>query len=176
MKKHILITGMVILLILRLAMNASSGVEPEEVPEEIIEPEITYEKFYTEEDVLMIAKVLYTECRGEPSVTEQACVAWTILNRVDGAEGNTVANVVTAPNQFAYSYNTPVWDNLYWLAEDVLERWSLEKNGETEVGRVLPPDYKWFVANKGGLGNVFRNSYSAPYDIWDFSLPSPYEN
>lgn len=165
-----------ILAFIGLALITFIGEKPEEIVEEIVEPEITYEKFYTEDDVVMIAKVLYTECRGESSITEQACVAWTILNRVDGTEGNTIRSVVTQPNQFAYKSDVPVWDNLYWLANDVLERWNLEKNGETEVGRVLPKDYRWFVADKGGLGNVFRNSYSGDYMIWDFSLSSPYES
>lgn len=56
--------------------------EPEEVTVETEEePYITI--YYTEQDVIDIAKVLYNECRGVGSKTEQACVAWTILNRAD---------------------------------------------------------------------------------------------
>ena len=45
--------------------------------------EDAYIQHYTQQDAIDIAKVLYNECRGVDSITEQACVAWTILNRVD---------------------------------------------------------------------------------------------
>lgn len=128
--------------------------------------------YYSEQDVIDIAKVLYRECRGEKSRTHQACVVWTILNRVDNSN-LSIHQVITAPNQFAYNSNTPVWDNLKELAFDVLERWSQEKNGEENVGRVLPKDYKYFVAGKNG-GNIFSKNWEGPYD-WNFSLASPYD-
>ena len=80
---------------------------------------------------------------------------------------------MTAPNQFAYSKNTPVWDNLYELASDVLERWNREKNGEVNVGRVIPKDYLWFSMSSDG--NAFRNAFKGG-DRWDYSLPSPYKS
>ncbi len=134
------------------------------------ETSITY---YTEGDITMLAQLLYNECRGIESVTEKACVVWTVLNRVDISSGVTIAAVVTAENQFAYS-DAPLWDELLWIAEDVLSRWNAELNGETSVGRVLPADYKWFGGD--GEHNYFRNAYDGNYDIWDYSLPSPYES
>lgn len=132
--------------------------------------------YYTEDEVVMVAKVLQRECGGLPSVTEQACVAWTICNRVDSDEfdGDTVTEIVTARYQFAYYYNTPVTDELYALALDVLSRWNAERNGEVSVGRVLPKDYTYFTGN--GVHNYFRNAYKGSYSIWDYSLPSPYES
>lgn len=127
--------------------------------------------YYTEQDVIDIAKVLYRECRGVPSVTQKACVAWTILNRAD-SWGSTIYNVVRAPNQYAFSEKTPVWDDLKSLARDVLQRWNKEKNGETNVGRVLPKDYVYFNGRNGR--NYFRNKYKKPYKEWDYSLVSPY--
>lgn len=132
--------------------------------------------YYTEDEVVMVAKVLQRECGGLLSVTEQACVAWTICNRVDSDEfnGDTVAEIVTARYQFAYHYDTPVTDELYDLALDVLSRWNAERNGEVSVGRVLPKDYTYFTGD--GVHNYFRNSYKGNYSIWDYSLPSPYES
>lgn len=132
--------------------------------------------YYTEDDVIMVSKVLYNECRGSTlSTIEKACVAWTILNRVDDGWG-TISEVITEPKQFAYSHGTPVWDNLYIIAKDVLERWNAEQNGQTDVGRVLPREYKWFGGQDGH--NWFRDKYDmsqGDHNIWDYSLPNPYE-
>lgn len=145
---------------------------PEEVVTETAdEPYVTI--YYTEQDVIDIAKVLYNECRGVSSKTEQACVAWTVLNRADN-QGISIAEVIRAENQFAFSENTIIDDTLLDLASDVLWRWNMEKNGETEIGRVLPQDYTYFAGRNGH--NYFRNGFSDNYSIWDYSLESPYEN
>lgn len=138
--------------------------------------EITEVMYYTEDEVTMVAKVLKCECGGLPSVTEQACVAWVVCNRVDSDEfdGNTISDIVTARYQFAYYPNTEVDDELYELALDVLSRWNAERNGEASVGRVLPKDYTYFTGD--GVHNYFRNAYKGNYSIWDYSLPSPYES
>lgn len=130
--------------------------------------------YFTEKDVIALAKVLYNECRGVPSDMEKACVGWTACNRVDAGYGDTVYNVLTAPNQFAYRKNTPVTEELYSLALDVLTRWNDEKNGMMDVGRVLPKEYMWFRGD--GKHNYFRNAFSGKYDIWDYSLDNPYDN
>lgn len=129
--------------------------------------------YYTEQDAIDIAKVLYRECQGVPSKTEQACVAWTILNRAD-KNNSSIRAVITAPNQYAFSDNTKLDRELLELAYDVLNRWSDEKDGIAEVGRVLPCEYLYFEGRNGR--NHFRNRYNGNYDIWDYSLPSPYEN
>lgn len=130
--------------------------------------------YYTENDVTMIAKVLYRECRGVPSITEQACVAWTILNRVDdGRFGNSISEVITRPNQFAYKSNTPVTNELHALALDVLTRWNAEKNGMENMGRVLPKEYLYF--NGSGGHNHFRTGGSNS-TTWKYELMSPYAN
>lgn len=140
-------------------------------PEPTPTPEV---KYYTEDEVVMVAKVLYDECRGIVSDTEKACVVWTICNRVDAGYGSTITHVVTASGQFAYRYYAPVWDELYALAEDVLMRWNHEKNGVLNVGRVLPKDYMWYSGD--GYHNHFRNHYNAAYGYWDYSIESPYES
>ena len=142
------------------------------------EPEQTPVLYYTENDVTMLAKVAYCEARGIQSKTEIACVMWTILNRLDsGTYGSSIGAIVTAPNQFAY-YRSARTVSAYGydlkdLARDVLSRWNREKNGETQVGRVLPASYCWYTGD--GRANHFRDAYRGG-NRWNYSLPSPYEN
>lgn len=118
----------------------------------------------------MLSQVIYNESRGIQSDTHKACVAWVPLNRADAGYG-TIMEVLTAPAQFAYSPGTPVQQDLYDIAWDVLIRWQQEKAGEEDVGRVLPADYLWYHGD--GRYNYFRNAY-ASRTYWDFSLESPY--
>lgn len=157
--------------------------EPDHAPEEVVDVSALEENvekeqrqsviWYTEKDAEDIAKVLYNECRGVPSMTERACVAWTILNRVDKT-GGTIYGELSAPHQFAYNSRTPVDDGLLELACDVLSRWNAEKNGEEHVGRVLPKEFLWFSGFGGH--NHFRNKYDGDFRYWDYSMESPYEN
>lgn len=149
------------------AKNGSNGTTPQ--PSASPSPEIKY--YFTENDVNIIAKILYNECRGLPKL-EQACVAWVILNRVDaGRFGGSISAVATAPYQFAYSAGTPVQQMQYDIAKDVLTRWNLEKNGQTDVGRVLPSNYLFFHGD--GRHNYFKTAERSGY-YWDYSLPNPY--
>lgn len=148
--------------------------ENAEVTEEATGEAVEIIMYFTEKDIIALAKVLYSECRGVPSDMEKACVAWTACNRVDAEYGDTIYDVLTTPNQFAYHKNTPVTEELYDLALDVLTRWNDEKNGITSVGRVLPKEYMWFRGD--GKHNYFRNAFSGKYDIWDYSLDNPYDN
>lgn len=126
---------------------------------------------YSDIDAQMIAKVLYNEARGIQSETEKACIVWVILNRFDAGYASTISDVIAAPYQFAYSAGTPVRDDLLSLSYDVLNRWSSEKQGQTNDGRVLPQDYFWYTGD--GLHNYFRDSYVGTAR-WNYSLPSPY--
>ena len=126
---------------------------------------------FSDEDAVILAKIMYCECGGIPSDTEKACLAWTVLNRVDAGYGDTIAFVATAPLQFGYKVGTPVREDLLSLSYDVLGRWAKERSGETEVGRVLPKDYLWY--NGDGAHNYFRNAYTGGTK-WDYSLVSPY--
>lgn len=143
---------------------------------------VTYELIepvWTDDDVNMLAQLVYNEARGVKSKMEQAAVIWCVLNRVDypNAYGNTIKEVVTAPNQFAYRTNTPIKSEFRVLAYDVLHRWWSESQGEEHSGRVLPADYIYFSANRSGTRNVFRNNYNFnKCKFWDWSLDNPYEN
>lgn len=125
--------------------------------------------------VTMIAKVIFGEARGVESVTEQACIVWTILNRVDAGYGN-IEDVVTAANQFAYDDSFPTVDDygrdLKELAEDVICRWEREHAGETDVGRVLPSNYLYYGGRNGH--NYFRPECYNFSNLWDYSLGTPY--
>jgi len=128
-------------------------------------------KYYSEEDVFNVAKFMYVKCRNVKSLTEQACVVWVICNRAD-KYSLSVSDVIVRENSFGSFENAPVSDDLYMLAEDVLFRWSLEKSGKREVGRVLPKEYLYFSGD--GERNYFKDKLNGTSDIWDFSLDSPY--
>lgn len=153
--------------------------EPEtetSAPTESIEPEeIVPEWRPDQESIDALAKTLWGECRGVKSKAHQAAVAWCVLNRVDtGHWGNTVLSVVSAPYQFSgYKESFPVTDELAALAEDVLIRWHAEKEGQTDVGRVLPKEYIYFVGD--GTYNYFAKEWRSK-DYWDWSLPTPYKS
>ena len=153
------------------------------------QPAVEPAKLYTEADVEMLARLIYTEARGVKSKTEQAAVVWVVLNRLDNPNRlqKTIAEVVTAPHQFDWRPWVPVLPEFAELAEDVLERWQAEKSAtagspaspagasrsQVDVGRVLPVEYQYFE----GWGG--RNWFSAEWrsdEYWDWSLPSPYED
>lgn len=129
---------------------------------------------YTEAEVVMLAKLMWGEAGGIESKTEVACVGWVVCNRVDDRpEPVTVASVLTAPGAFYYRDWMPVRDDLYALARDVLERWTMESLGYKRAGRVLPADYRWYAGD--GKHNYFRNAYKGG-DRWGYELESPYES
>ena len=146
--------------VLTAAESVPEGVPPEVNTEglcvyTIKEPE--YEMYYTQDDVIAIAKMLYGESRG-CSIDNQQKAVWCVLNRVD-ADGfpDTIIGVLSQPNQFhGYSTAFPVWDDLTAVAEDVLTRWSLEKQG-VAVNRELPKSYLYFTGT--GSENIFREAY-----------------
>lgn len=165
-----------------LEPNSAGGAELEEAPTPLLSTAPTPEPMsspeaeafpWTYEEVEMLAKTIWAEARGVPSTARQAAVAWCALNRLDaGAFGDTLAEVLSKPYQFAYDPASPVTDEFLALADDVLYRWYLEKTGVEDVGRTLPEDYLFFEGD--GLENHFRKEYEKTGDTWDWSLPDPY--
>ena len=127
-----------------------------------------------QDEAVMLAKLIYKEARGINSTAHKAAVVWCVLNRFDtGKYGESIKAVITSKHQFAWDSNTKVEDEFLELSNDVLIRWLLEKEGFSNVGRVLPNDYLFF-AGRNGL-NYFRKNYHSK-EYWDWSLQSPYEN
>lgn len=140
------------------------------------EPELVM--YYTEDDVIIMAKVIQEEAGGIASFAERAAVGWCILNRVDYTGSSysfpsTIAGCATEPGQFAYYSGTQYTEENYWIAADVLERWNLEQNGFTDVGRTLPSEYLFFSGD--GSHNHFRTDIGYGNGSYDWSLGSPYE-
>lgn len=127
-----------------------------------------------QDEAVMLAKLIYKEARGINSTAHKAAVVWCVLNRFDtGGYGESIKAVITSKHQFAWDPNTKVEDEFLELSNDILIRWLLEKEGFSNVGRVLPNDYLFF-AGRNGL-NYFRKNYHSK-EYWDWSLQSPYEN
>ena len=122
---------------------------------EVAEPE--YEMYFSEDDVIAVAKMLWGEARG-CTRDNQAMAVWCVLNRVDDSRfPDTIQGVLSQPNQFhGYSPDFPVWDELYAVALDVLTRWSLEKQG-ADVARELDKNAVFFTGD--GIQNWFRSVY-----------------
>ena len=165
-----------------LEPNSAGGAELEETPAPLLSIAPTPEPMsspeaaalpWTYEEVEMLAKTIWAEARGVPSTARQAAVAWCALNRLDvGTFGDTLAEVLSKPYQFAYDPASPVTDEFLALADDVLHRWYLEQNGVEGVGRTLPEDYLFFEGD--GLETHFRKEYEKTGDTLDWSLPDPY--
>ena len=138
---------------------------------EVVEPVI--ENTFTNEEIDYITKTVWGEARGLSKI-HQAGVVWTILNRCDdGRFGKGIVGVVTAPSQFAgYRSSNPVDPEIRDLVVDVLDRYSQEKAGIENIGRVLPKEYLSFRGN--GKINLFSKKWNSN-DVWDWSLESPYK-
>lgn len=125
------------------------------------------------DEATVMARCLYGECRGIESDMEKAAVAWTILNRVDDPRfPDSIVSVIIQPNQFTgYKKTNPVDQELLDLSMDVILRWKMERDGEQEVGRVLPAEYVFFVGRNGR--NYFGYEWPVT-EVWDWSAEDPY--
>ena len=139
------------------AESVPEGVPPEVNTEGLCVCEPVYKMYFTDADVVAVAKMLYGESRG-CSIDNQQKAVWCVLNRVDDDDfPDTIIGVLSQPDQFhGYSTAFPVWDELTAVAEDVLTRWSLEKQG-VAVNRELPKSFLYFTGT--GRENVFREAY-----------------
>ena len=164
----------------RCCVSMISYEEPEplvvvrEMPVEVtVAPEVQEVPDDPGEAAVALARTVWGEARG-CSATEQAAVAWCVLNRVDSSEfPDDVLSVVSQEGQFdGYDPSYPVEEHILALCEDVLARWELEKLGVGSVGRVLPADYLFFEGD--GKHNHFRREYVGDGTTWDWSLESPY--
>lgn len=140
--------------------------------------EAEWPRLYTDMDAMALAKLVWGEGRGVPdngivsAKCQQAAIVWTVLNRFDDGQADSIVGVITAPTQFhGYSVDHPVEEEFLDLAYDVLDRWNREKHDEVNVGRVIPNDYFWFRGD--GTYNHFRNEYRSS-ETWGWELSDPY--
>ena len=156
--------------------TSKEPIETEPVETEPVFDVVNYVNETYPNEIMMLARLVYAEGRGVASQTEQACIIWTVLNRVD-TYGKSISETILAPHQFSYREDAPFYDDfgrdLRELARDVLQRWTLENMGEADVGRVLPSNY-FFFASKNGH-NWFRMGYTDT-EYWDYSFISPYNS
>ena len=160
------------------AQTEAQGLKTVKPPAQNPEPE---EEPEPEQDWDEEARSMAQACFGEgwicQSKTEWAAIYWNILNRVDSDDPyypDNIIGVVTQSAQYhGYDPTNPVLPVLKELALDVIDRWQREKQGETDVGRVLPPEYLFFGGD--GKHNTFRTEWDGG-EYWDWSWPSPYES
>ena len=171
--KKLIVSLLIAILILSLYAAVGKAEEPKHTVTVTVDDitAVSAQIIEYEDEMDMLARLVWAEARGIDSEMEQAAVAWCVLNRVDAGYG-TISEVVTAKHQFAYRKNAPVTEELRELAKDVLTRWLLEKRGVIDVGRVLPTNYLYFAGRRGH--NRFRISYRGR-TYWDWSLMNPYE-
>ena len=152
-------------------INYSDSIQVLVTPE--LKQKIEYLVSTYDNEIIMATKVMVAEAGGVYPLSHRAAVVWCILNRVD-ATGSSISSIITAPHQFAWFPSKSYSQEQYELVKDIFTRWLLEKEGFENVGRVLPKEYKWFHGD--GYHSHFRNAYSGSYTIWDWSLPSPYDD
>ena len=130
--------------------------EAEEVYEEELEEPAVEESYYegsgyevSDYEIVMLARTVAQEA-GSCSYAQQACVVWTVLNRVDSERWpNTIAEVVTEPDQFAYYPDRKYDESHYQVAYDQVYNWI--NGGE----RYLDPVYIGFWGDN--VRNHFYN-------------------
>ena len=174
---------------IQLVTAASTSAIYAEAPEEQETPEeretdegMAPELPFTEDEIIMLAKTIYREANvlkwrgtryGVSYQARQAAVAWCALNRYDaGGFGDTLAEILSKPHQFAYRPDAEYTYENYAIARDVVERWAAEQEGETDSGRTLPPDDLYFEGD--GRENHFRKTFEKTGETWGWTLPDPY--
>ena len=147
-------------------------IESDENTEVIIEGSEVKKKWYSEEDVINMAKMCYGESMnlpilstkwGDRSATYQSAEAmYAVLNRVDAGYGD-ISTCIKAKKQFVgYKANNPVTDEMYDLAKLVIEDWAIGQ----EKYRVLPSEFLCFHGD--GRHNHFttKSGGGIEYDHW----------
>ena len=153
-------------------------IESDEDTEVIIEEQKIKKKWYSEEDVVNMAKMCYGESMnlpvlhtdfGDRSATYQSAEAmWAVLNRVDAGYGD-ISTCIKAKRQFVgYKSDNPVTDELYDLAKLVIEDWATG----TEEYRVLPHIFRYFYGD--GRHNHFTTKSNGGGVEYNHLIPDPF--
>lgn len=153
-------------------------IESDEDTEIIIEEPKIKKKWYSEEDIVNMAKMCYGESMnlpvlhtdfGDRSATYQSAEAmWAVLNRVDAGYGD-ISTCIKAKRQFVgYKSDNPVTDELYDLAKLVIEDWATG----TEEYRVLPHIFRYFYED--GRHNHFTTKPNGGGVEYNHLIPDPF--
>lgn len=153
-------------------------IESNEDTEVIIEEPKIKKKWYSEEDIINMAKMCYGESMnlpvlhtdfGDRSATYQSAEAmWAVLNRVDAGYGD-ISTCIKAKRQFVgYKPDNPVTDELYDLAKLVIEDWATG----TEEYRVLPHIFRYFYGD--GRHNHFTTKPNGGGVEYNHLIPDPF--
>lgn len=153
-------------------------IESDEDTEVIIEEQKIKKKWYSEEDIVNMAKMCYGESMnlpvlhtdfGDRSATYQSAEAmWAVLNRVDAGYGD-ISTCIKAKRQFVgYKSDNPVTDELYDLAKLVIEDWATG----TEEYRVLPHIFRYFYGD--GRHNHFTTKPNGGGVEYNHLIPDPF--
>jgi spore germination cell wall hydrolase CwlJ-like protein len=123
---------------------------------------------FTKNDLFCLAKNIYHEARGEPTVGKYA-VAQVTINRLADTRfyGNTVCKIVTAPRQFSWTLNESLhksqpsgkdWDESTRIAKSVLEE-GVRLNGMDSAlyfhAHYVNPKWRKFVRLTQIGGHIF---------------------
>lgn len=130
----------------------------------------------TEDQAVILAKIIYLYGHGVASQTQQAAIGWSVLNSVD--DSGTGNNIGTVASNFYYDASKPTKDDfdrdLLPIARDVIFRWKAGRAGVTSNGRVLPNSYDYVWST--GSSVAFRNTPDESGYIWQFGWKTPYAN
>lgn len=114
---------------------------------------------FTDEEIDVLAKAVWGHAYSTGSTKQMSAIAWVVMNRVDAAGfPNDIIGVVTQKAQFqSYRASNPVDPAVREIVIDVLSRYTAEKNGAPEVGRVLSDGYLYFRGD--GYFNYFYENF-----------------
>ena len=158
------------------AINAEPAYPVEQIEMENMSDEMKealIRSVITEDEEIKLAKMLWGEER-QYDYVERAAVIWHVFNRIDSPlEANSISKDLTHAHYSGYLKSNPVEPWAVWVVRDVAWRYACEREGYTEVGRVLPREYCYMAMHNGH--NRFRDKYKGAKHYWDWSIPSPYE-
>ena len=129
----------------------------------------------SENDELILARMLWGEDRENPMFM-RAAIIWCVFNRMDQSR-LPIEQLINQTQFPGYREENPVKNWAIDLIRDVAVRYVLEQNGFTDVGRVLPKEYLYYEQPPGKRYHIFKTRLKLSdknNKIWDWSLPSPY--
>ena len=128
----------------------------------------------TEDQAVILAKIIWLYAHGVASQTQQAAVGWAVMNSIDDSTG--AENIGSIASNFHYDASKPTVDDfgrdLMPLARDVIFRWKAGRAGISDNGRVLPNGYDYVTSN--GIAVAFTQVINGV--PWNFAWGTPYAN